>query len=261
MTLKFEGYPIYALKFADLATQDLAGDRLSVFAEVRKGVVLPDGELRKIFPGYSAGKDFRMATVAAFFTAATMQGVILNVLEQRLLSALTQSKLLLSQKDAYTTSQKDAALISVAVPRPDILEHEFNHAVYFTEEPYRTACIGLWNSLDRGDREVFESLMIAYGFAYNFAEDPDLAAREFVAFFRATDILLSDYLPSIGRDVAASKPGDALYRLRPYFAADWRLTQEWRNRVIGVGGQLRELERHSEVYRRLNANRPPPQGR
>jgi hypothetical protein len=145
--LKCSGEPIFYFGFPGLdgeEVQGLAFDRLSIFVEVKPGFVATDEELYKISQKMDlmggGGHDYRLSDIARFFTQLEKKQIRLNAMEERLKQELTQAGLLTRKGNRYQ-QKEEVAIISTSTLRLNrsTLDHELNHAIYFTDMGYRMA--------------------------------------------------------------------------------------------------------------------------
>ena len=78
-----------------------------------------------------------------------------------------------------------------------MIDHEFNHGIYFTQADYKNAAGLLWANLDSNSRRFALAQMnkVAQGF-YDFNDIYDLQVREFIAFFHDPEDLYRNLNPN-----------------------------------------------------------------
>lgn len=251
MVMQYKDEPIFFMGFANSEIQGLAFDRLNIFVEVNPGLVATDEELDKInWELQIVGgddHDYRLSDITKFFTEADKKGIKLNAVEERIREELIQSGLLIKDKNGYRAT-KEAAIISTDDSSEANFDHEFNHAIYFTDRQYRNAAINLWKYLSDSERALARDIMQAL-FEYNFASDEDLLIREFIAFFRDFDELVSSYLSPLGNHILQSKQGEALYSLRSYYDSKGKLLPGVRRIITSLSEAVKSIDSKSRVYR------------
>ncbi|MDD5610744.1 MAG: HEAT repeat domain-containing protein [Candidatus Omnitrophica bacterium] len=243
--------PIFFFKFSDASMQGLAFDRLYFAVETETGLLSDEKLLeeakRSNFKG-GAGHDYKLADIANFYTLAEKEGIKLNIVEQRLKKELLGLKLLINNGDTYTASPENAAIVSCSVPQGGgfgaainyqaTIQHELNHAEYFTNPRYRQAARNLWLSLSESERQFVKAY---FDLSYDITNE-DLIIREFTATFRDKNDFLTNYLEPLGSQVIASKKGDDLYPLRPYFNSEGDLTEEALRTVDDLNKRVLSIE-------------------
>lgn len=203
---RLAGTEIYHMEFKDTVRQTLTLARLVFFAErtESKGRVVTDAELEDAFRrGAEAGAahDYRLQTVAEFYTKAATQQVPLNAFEIQLREDLLRLGLLTKDGEVYRpragvaaaliTAPQDVDVANRFAPgelRPAVLKHEIRHGAYFTVPAYREALTQQWQSFTKDHRTLITELLYFMG-EYD-RSDEDLLTTEYAAYFSDPEIPL-----------------------------------------------------------------------
>jgi hypothetical protein len=204
----FSEGPIIFMTFENGIIQALAFDRLYAFVESKwAGKMLDDESLSVLMTtagasverSDSGGHDYKSVDIAHFYSQAEVEKISLNAVEKRLLEDLLSGKLLVKTPAGYEASSSFALLGVSQYGTSADREHEFNHRVYFTDKPYRSAAERLWFSLSADEKNLANQVMETFS-GYDFKNDDDLFLLEFIAFFRDPEDLIKSYLKPIGFD-------------------------------------------------------------
>ncbi|MDB5036809.1 MAG: hypothetical protein JWQ35_337, partial [Bacteriovoracaceae bacterium] len=234
---KYAFLPIYFLEFGNEMDASLAMDRLSSFVELRPGEVLSDAELKRMkdrgaqgFEGY----DFKLDDIVQFFNKAKEKQIELNEWERRIKDELENADFI-QAKNGIWIANSEMALIATEQPsEPAIIDHELNHGVYFTNQNYRTSVQKLWSNLSTEDQKIAKDFM-RIAAPYDFSKANDLAAREFVAYFRAPQIFFRFILLNINKaDSYREDHGDLRF--------------ETARRLVALTAKVRDFERSNNTY-------------
>jgi hypothetical protein len=153
---------LWIVDFPDLGVQGAALNRVAALSERRDapkdrivsatemaGLVAQAGKSKGSPDRYFLGHDYRLETLAQFFSLAQRDGVTLNAAEQGL-RALLQGLGLLEQPEAgrWRARSPDLAVVTIAgasvtpslrhlspFERLAVLRHEISHGEYFTQGP------------------------------------------------------------------------------------------------------------------------------
>lgn len=252
MLRKHSTLPIFYMGFRHDFHQGLTLDRLYVFVEGDPGKILPDEELnnylyRNLHFG-AGGHDYRASDIAAFFNAAAKAKVKLNPMEERLLAELKKLGLMKQVESGLEASSEVALISAYAKSLHYAIDHEFNHALYFTDKAYRQTAQELWNDLDDQDKNLVRELMLAtFSDVYAFEQDEDLFLREFIAYFRAPQDLIKHYIEPIGKEILESNDPIQI-QAQKYFDRHGYLQKEIVRRIIHLGERVLSIDAKSKGY-------------
>lgn len=228
--LKVDGKPIVVVAFPDRAQQEGTLGRIAYYTERNKGSIVSQEELRAYYAqGHSpfTAHDFHTQGLAGFYNAfARAQGespqLRLTSGETWFRDELLRLGILRLDGDNYSAAMSPFAVISYTgeyANRPEamklIIEHEYNHAIFYTNPIYREKVTAVWNDLSQLGRGEIESYLSK---TYDIS-DSTVKLKEFAAYFRDFDRLVS-----LGQPIR-----------------DLRSSTEW-EAISGAIGQLRALD-------------------
>lgn len=191
---------IYHVEFIDGQLQSKALDRLAAFIESpnNKGKVIDEAQRQRM--PEAAGHDYMTEHFSRFYTECDRLGIELNSMESLLKEELLRRNLLQHKGGEYKTL-KNAAIIStyqnveedagIKGYRREVIEHELDHGVYFTDRKYRKNISILWRSLSPQIKNIIRAVIDPTGNLYDMTNS-DLIKREFAAWFRDADATLRD---------------------------------------------------------------------
>ncbi len=271
---KLKASNIYYIKFDNHKIQEAAFARLSYFLELRPGQIAktveevnqfrevrndtgpfgtriippyrrPSHDLdyraeRENFDGDSSedsGQDYRLSDVARFFTACRKQKMDLTDYEKRLESELLDGKLMELNSEQFVVKNDGALIGSTKRGKLSTFEHEFHHAVYFTNEKFQSAAKKLWkDQLSEKDRTLVKGILQS---VYPYANDEDLTLREYLAHFR-DPTALAVYLKMLGQ-ICSKKP-EKSHPMRSLFESNGTLTGEATEKVKDLSRKAASLD-------------------
>jgi len=252
--MRFKDQPIFYVRFINNAAQGLAFDRVNIFVEVKPGLIASEAELRKISFEIDlragGGHDYRIRDLAQFFTEAKRQKIRLNIVENRIKSELLKSSLLIEDVAGYIAVKNGAFISTGPQTSKAEIDHELNHAIYFTDETYQDASRQLWNRLTAPEN-IFIKNILSGLYDYNL-NDPDLLVREFIAFFRDPAELLHTYLFPLGATVLNFRKDHRLYNLRTYYNSQGNLKSTVVTSIEKLSKIVHSINSSSSVYRGLS---------
>lgn len=227
---KVKGRNIFVIGFDGKGLHDSAMDRLSIYIEQKTGVMANDDYVYQN-PARYAGSDFTAEHFAKFFTEADRAKQKLNSVECRMRRDFIHLGIL-QKVDGKYIGTADLSIIGLSSGGKVLLTHEYDHAVYWTDERYRKKGHDYWNSLSKEDREFAQNILHFYG-GYDRSQT-NLLITELLAFYRPNTTAKS-------RDEEIQQLED-LYKkrapnnsaMKPYFTSTGQLSPEFRTRFLKI---------------------------
>jgi hypothetical protein len=195
---------VLILDFKDYAAQDKCLKRLAFFVEKIgfRGVLAKDEDIASLH-GWNA-HDYRPEDLASFFQAARDRSFPLGAEERELERLLVRAGTLKETGGKLTPGP--GALISIsresgAALRWTLAVHESTHAIFFTDQAYRSFARALWASLDSGERwfwktyfgwaayDVGSDYLMGNEFQAYLLQQPAAAADEYFSKRKAAELL------------------------------------------------------------------------
>jgi hypothetical protein len=137
--------------------------RLAFYREKRgyRGRLLTDSELAGIH-GWNA-HNYGARGLAAFFTEAESSGFPLNQSEKHLRELLMANGVIREDENGTIVPGK-GGIITVSQESPEILRrqfmnHEGQHALFYSSSPFREYCFSLWNTFDDETKKFWRNLL------------------------------------------------------------------------------------------------------
>ena len=219
-------YPMYLVYFNSHIYLDLTFERLTEYIEEK------NEQLENYtFKSTNEGHDLVIADIAKFYTFMKSRGLPLNAAEAHLKRALMHAKILVQNSEGlYAEGVSGAVILALSrESQKEVLSHELNHGVYFTDSMYRQSIQTCWMELSADDKNLVKDMLtkITDG-VLSLESDQSLFLREFAAYFRDLEALTRDYLD--GTEIK--------YNI---------------DKLLSIESKLQNIEKHIQFYQ----NRPP----
>ncbi len=202
--LKIRDKPILFIAFPDLKQQSATLGRIAHYTEGNIGQIISQRALQNLDPPSAC--DFYAEGIAGFYNAFVQSQrsspqLQLTSGEVWFRDQLLNLGVLKYGGNKYSTGQSPFAVVSYAVDpsfvsRPGLLnfiiEHEYNHALFYTNPAYRRETAALWNRLPESTQRHIEGFLKnkhydMQGYLGNINQGDIVKLKEFVAYYRDYD--------------------------------------------------------------------------
>jgi len=200
--LKVRNKPVVVVAFPDEATQENAVGRIAYFTERSRGSIVSQQQLQGFYRqgnNQFDAHDFHAQGLASFYNAfaeaqKTRPTLQLTTGEEGFRDQLVRLGILQHNGNSYSGGDESFAVVSYpgrhsASSYPGfmklIIEHEYNHAIFYTNSVYRQKIEALWNGLSpSAQQEILSFLNKSYD-----TRNKIVKLKEFAAYYRDYDAL------------------------------------------------------------------------